>query len=149
MIEYQNLRITKLRAYLFGVVNQIVDNDKYQINADMLSNNINNYSLDKMPVDKNVENWIIDVDKYRDVFSFRGRFPYSQKAINNLKNVGFFEIFESIIKSNNEEGKLPDIENIESIKCLNPGTMNRTDGTTAEFDIQIEITYLENNIKEV
>jgi hypothetical protein len=148
MIEYEDLRITKLRKYLFSVVNQIVDDKKYQINADMLSNDINNYSLDKMPVEKEVESWIIDVEKHRDVFSFRGRFPYSQKVINNLKNVGFFEIFESIIKSNNEKGNLPDIGNIESIRTLNPGTMNSTDGVTAEFDIQIEITYLENNVKE-
>lgn len=148
MIKYKDLRITKLRAYLFNAVNQIVSNDNYQINADMLSNDINNYSLDKMPVDKDVENWIIDVDKYRDVFLFRGRFKYSETVINNLKNVGFFEIFERIIKSNNEKGVLPDIENVESIRTLNAGTMNRTDGTTAEFDIQIEITYLENKEME-
>ena len=44
-------------------------------------------------------------------------------SINNLKNIGFFEEFESIIKSNNDEGILPQIDNIESIesdalKCL-------------------------------
>ena len=143
-MEYQNLRITKLREYLFGIINTLTTNRNYQINADMLSNDINNYSLDKMPVETEIENWIIGVVKRRDVFSFRSRMAYSQDTINNLKNIGFFETFESIIKSNNDKGILPEIENIESIECLNPGTMiANQDGKTAEFEIQIQITYRE------
>ena len=76
-----------------------------------------------------------------DVYSFRSRKLYSQDTINNLKNIGFFEQFENKIKSNNEEGILPNIDGIESIECLNCGTMNNADGNTAEFDIQIQITY--------
>ena len=143
-MEYQKLRITKLREYLFEIINTLTTNRNYQINADMLSNDINNYSLDKMPVETEVENWIIGVVKRRDVFSFRSRMAYSQDTINNLKNIGFFETFESIIKSNNDKGILPEIENIESIECLNPGTMiANQDGKTAEFEIQIQITYRE------
>ena len=36
---------------------------------------------------------------------------------------------------------LPDIEGIESIKCLNCGTLNDAETNTAEFDIQVEIVY--------
>jgi hypothetical protein len=62
-----------------------------------------------------------------------------------LKNIGFFEEFEKIIKSNNDKGVLPEIENIESIECLNSGTMiSNDDGKTGTFDIQIQITYREN-----
>ena len=64
-----------------------------------------------------------------------------QNLINNLKNIGFFEEFEKIIRQNNEQGILPDIENIESIECLNCGTMNIANTNTAEFDIQLQITY--------
>ena len=56
--------------------------------------------------------------------------------------MGFFEQFENAIKSNNDKGILPEIENIESIECLNPFTMIRNDdGKSAEFDIQMRITY--------
>jgi hypothetical protein len=56
--------------------------------------------------------------------------------------MGFFEEFEKLINSNNERGVLPDIDRIESIKCLNPFTMqSNDDGTKAIFDIQIEIKY--------
>ncbi len=134
-------RIAKLREYLFTVIDELSNKTKYQINADMLSNNIDDYSLDKIPTEKEVENWIIGGGVCRDVFSFRSRKAYSQDTINNLANIGFFEEFEKKINSNNQEGILPDIEGIESIECLNQGTMNNAETQTAEFDIQIQITY--------
>lgn len=140
-MEYEDLRISKLREYLFGVINTLTENRNYQINADMLSNDIDNYSLDKIPTASVVERWIMGVEIHRDVYSFRSRMAYSQDTIDNLSNIGFFEQFENAIKTNNEEGILPDIDNIQSIECLNCGTLNNTDGTTAEFDIQIQITY--------
>ena len=142
-MNIEDLRISKLRDYLFEIINTLTENRNYQINANMLSNRIEDYSLDKIPVNTEVENWIIGVDIHRDVYSFRSRKSYSQDTIINLKNMGFFEQFEKIIKSNNDKGILPEIENIESIKCLNCATMNSTEGKQAEFDIQIQITYRE------
>ena len=143
-MEVNDLRISKLRLYLFNIINTLTTNRNYQINADMLSNQVGDYSLDKIPTDTEVESWIIGVVKRRDVYSFRSCKPYSQDTINNLKNIGFFEKFESIIKSNNDKGVLPEIENIESIECLNCGTMiSNDDGKTGTFDIQIQITYRE------
>ena len=141
MIEYEDTRISKLRDYLFNVIDTLTNNSKYQINADMLSNDINNYSIDKIPVQTEVEKWIIGPTIRRDVFSFRSRVAYSQDVINNLENIGFFEKFEDIIKTNNEKGVLPEIDNIEKIECLNCGTMNVANTNTATFDIQIQITY--------
>lgn len=141
-------RISKLREYLFEIINTLTTNRNYQISADYLGN-VGDFSLDKIPTKPNVENWIIGVQKKKDVYSFRSRKFYSQDTINNLKNIGFFEDFERIIKSNNDEGILPDINNIESIECLNCGTFNNQDGTQATFDIQIQITYRDNNEREV
>ena len=137
-------RISKLRDYLFEVVNTLTTNRNYQINADMLGK-VGDYSLDKIPTDNLIERWITGLEKHRDVYSFRSRKAYSQDTINNLKNIGFFEEFESIIKSNNDKGILPDIDGIETIECLNCGTLNSVDGTQATFDIQIQITYIINN----
>ena len=135
------LRISKLRMYLFEIINTLTTNRNYQINANMLSNNVDDYSLDKIPTNTEVENWIIGGGVHRDVYSFRSRKSYSQDTIVNLINVGFFEQFENAIKTNNKQGNLPNIDNIESIECLNCATMNSTDGKQAEFDIQIQITY--------
>lgn len=142
MMDYSEKRITKLRDYLFNIIDTLIaDNDEYQINTNMLSNDINNYSIDKIPTQTTVERWITGIEIHRDVFSFRSRMAYSQDVINNLSNIGFFEDFEAKIYDNNEKGILPEIEGIEKIECLNCGTMNFAETNTAEFDIQIQITY--------
>jgi hypothetical protein len=136
-------RISKLREYLFTILDTMLNSTDYQINANMLANDINNYSLDKIPTSSTVEKWINGTEIHRDVYSFRSRCAYSQDTINNLKNVGFFETFEKIIKSNNNKGILPNIEGIQSIECLNCASMVSAETNTAEFDIQIQITYKE------
>lgn len=144
-MNYEEARITKLRTYLFSIIDTLTTDKKYQINADMLDNDINNYSLNKIPTSSTIEEDIVGTITYRDVFSLTSRKAYSQDVINNLYNIGFFESFEALIKSNNQKGVLPDIKGIQSIKCLNPGTMLSADTNTAEFDIQIEIKYEEEN----
>ena len=141
-------RIDKLRTYLFANLDTLTTDSKYQINANFLGN-IGDFSLDKIPTEIEVENWVVDIEIHKDVYNFRSRKAYSSDEINNLANIGFFEDFENLIKSNNEEGILPDIEGIESIECLNCGTLNSVDGTEAIFDIQIQITYRTNNEREV
>ena len=143
VVDTTELRITKLRTYLISIIDMLLTDTRYSINANMLSADPNNYSLDKIPVDKSVEKWITGDEVHRDVFSFRSRNNYSQDTLNNLINIGFFEIFESIISSNNKQGILPDIQGIQEIKCLNCGSMNNASTNTAEFDIQIEIDYKE------
>ena len=141
IIDTTELRITKLRAYLISIVDMLLTDTRYSINANMLSADPNNYSIDKIPTEPRVEMWITGDAIHRDVYSFRSRNNYSQDTLNNLINVGFFEVFEAIIKSNNKQGILPDIEGIQEIKCLNCGSMVNASTNTAEFDIQIEIDY--------
>lgn len=144
IIDVQNTRIAKLGKYLETILEEL--NSKYKkINADFLGIEINNYSLDKIPTISTIEEDITGSRICRDVYSFRARNPYSSDRLINLKNIGFFEEFESIIKSNNDEGVLPEIDGIESIACLNSGTLNYVDESlkTAVFDIQLQITYEE------
>lgn len=144
----EDYRISKLRNYLFNVINTITTNRNYQISADFLGE-VGDFSLDKIPTNTEIESWIIGIERKRDVYSFRSRKSYGITYIEKIKNIGFFEDFENKIKSNNDEGILPEINNIESIECLNCGTLNNVDGTQATFDIQIQITYRENNEREV
>lgn len=138
-----NLRISKLRLYLFDIIKNL--NEKYkQINVNFLSDDVNNYSLDKIPTEIEIQPWIIGDILHREVYSFRSRMNYSADTIENIENVGFYESFERIIRYNNENGILPDIDGIESISCLNSGTMNNANVNTAEFDIQIQIEYRED-----
>ncbi len=140
-VKTDDLRISKLREYLFGIIDTLLTDKNYQINANMLSNEQINYSLDKIPTSSTVEKWITGDTICKDIYSFRSRVGYSQDTIDNLINVGFFEMFENIINSNNEKGILPEIDGIQSIECLNCASMNNANTNTAEFDIQLQITY--------
>lgn len=143
VVDVERLRVTKLRKYLLDIIDNLLTDKNYQINANMLSADTNNYSLDKIPTASVVETWITGDEIHRDVFSFRSRSNYSQDTLSNLLNVGFFEVFEDTINSNDKKGILPDIKGIESIRCLNCGSMSNATTNTAEFDIQIQITYKE------
>ena len=141
-IEVSNLRVTKLRTYLMDIITELIG--QYgEMNINFLSNEPNNYSLDKIPVVTEVQKWIIGDTLYRDVYSFRSRMNYSADTMTNIENIGFYETFEKIIKQKNDNNDLPDIDGIQSISCLNCGTLNRANTNTAEFDIQIQIEYRE------
>ena len=145
IIDVNNTRIAKLGEYLEPILEEL--NSKYKkINADFLGIDVNNYSLDKIPTASEVETWLTGTKICRDVYSFRSRNAYSSDRLSNLKNIGFFEAFQKIINSNNDNGILPEIDNIESIECLNQGTFNSADasGKTAVFDIQLQIVYRED-----
>ena len=141
-IEVNDLRVTKLRTYLMSVISELIE--QYgEMNINFLSNEPNNYSLDKIPVNPTQEQWIIGNFLNRDVYSFRSRVNYSADTMTNIENIGFFETFEKLIKQKNDNNILPDIDGIQSIRCLNCGSLNNANTNTAEFDIQIQIEYRE------
>lgn len=137
-------RVGKLGKYLENILEKL-NNEYKRVNVDFLGLDVNNYSLDKIPTSSTVEEDITGTRLCRDVYSFRSRNPYSSDRLENIKNIGFFEKFESIIKTNNDKGVLPKIDGIESIVCLNCGTFNSADSSlkTAIFDIQLQIIYEE------
>lgn len=140
--EINDLRITKLRTYLMSVISELIE--QYgEMNINFLSKEPNNYSLDKIPVNPTQEQWIIGNFLNRDVYSFRSRMNYGADTMTNIENVGFFETFEKLIKQKNDNNLLPDIDGIQSISCLNCGSLNNANTNTAEFDIQIQIEYRE------
>lgn len=144
-MDVNEYRITKTRAYLVEIIQTLTTNNNFQINADMLGN-VDDYSLDKISTESVVTRWVNGKARCRDVYSFRSRKAYSKDTINNLKNIGFFEQFAEKIETNNRKGILPNINGIESIECLNDGTMISTDdGNSAIFDIQIQVTYIKDN----
>ena len=141
-IEVSDLRVTKLRVYLMNIITELIG--QYgEMNINFLSNEPNNYSLDKIPVVTEVQKWITGDTLNRDVYSFRSRMNYSADTITNIENIGFYETFEKIIKQKNDSNDLPEINGIQSISCLNCGSLNNANTNTAEFDIQIQIEYRE------
>ena len=140
----EDLRIQKIIDYVTDLIKEL-NSDYLQVNADWLGIEASNYSVDKVPVDSNMEKWIIQCFVKRDVYTLRTRENYSSDVINNLQNIGFFEKLERKINSNNSKGIRPKISGIESITCLTAGALNSVDPSlkTAEFSIQVQLTYRE------
>ena len=69
-----------------------------------------------------------------------------QDRVEKKARAGLTREFEKKIKYNNKNGILPNITNIESIECLNCGTMlSNDDMNSAIFDIQIQVTYIDDD----
>jgi hypothetical protein len=111
------------------------------MNVNFLSNEIDNYSITKMPTKSIVETSITGERIMKDVYQFSGKFTYGSEVAENLNNIGFWEEFEEKIYSNNEKGVLPDISNVIEIKCLNCGSMRVANSQDCEMTIQIQIDY--------
>ena len=138
-METENLRITKLKEYTTNVIKEIAN--FRGINVDILPQEIDNYSLSKIPEDSLVRSYIDGTEEHQDTYTLRSKRNYSYNEQTNLSNIGFFEIFENKIWNNNRKGVLPDITGIKQIECLNCGTLNIADSNSAIFDIQLRITY--------
>ena len=137
-------RTEQLKSYLMDVLNDM-RKEFEMLNINFLSSEIDNYSLDKIPTQSVIETTITGKQKKKDVYNFRSRNAYGSNEAINLSNMGFWETFERVIYSNNEQGILPNIDGIYEIKCLNCGSLQRAETQTCEMSIQIEIDYLDND----
>lgn len=135
----EKLRVSKIREYFLTILSNVTK----KLNVDFLDSKIDSYSISRLPVEPLVEKWIISTAKKREVYNFVSRKVYSADLESNLSNIGFYEKFEKTIADNNKQKILPDIKNIESIECLNCGTLQNNETNTAVFSVQIEIVYRE------
>ena len=135
------MRIEEIKNYIVGIISDILNNNNYVMNIDFLSNEVNSYSIDKIPTDTSVEKWLNGTEIHKEVYLLRSRFFYGEDEANNLENIGFYETLEQKIKEKNDSGNLPTIEGIEEIRCLNCGSINNVSSNTAEFNMQIQIIY--------
>lgn len=141
-MEIKDTRIYKLREYLMEILDTLLSSDEYQLNANFLSEEIGNYSLDKLPTEYE-EKWIIGPTIKKEVYELRTRNNYGTNVLDNLSNIGFFEAFEKEIENKNKNKDFPKINGIEKIECLNCGTLSDVNSPdTAEFSVQIQITFL-------
>ena len=134
-------RAESLINYLYDVIDEIKTGD-YEIKADFLEDNVNSYSIDRLPLSRVEERWIIG-KLCQDTYTFRSRFRYTSDQADQLANIGFWETFEKLIEEKNHAEQWPEIDGIEGIECLDSGSVAYADDNTCEMNIQIKITYRE------
>ena len=133
--------IDKLRNYFFEL--GIIDGNS-NINVDFLSNEPIQYVIEPIPVEPIIKAYKDGGSLRQFVFQFGSREYFGADVVQNMANTEFYEEFSALIEDNNRKGVLPKIDGIQSIECLNNGTINEDNTDNAKYVIQMRITYYKN-----
>ena len=112
-----------------------------KINIDFIKNNTNEYIIEPIPIEPIYKQYVDGRAIRQYVFQFSSLNYLTSEVINNLLNSEFYENFSKIIEENNKKGILPKIEGIQSIECLNIGTIENEEQNKAKYSIQMRILY--------
>lgn len=112
-----------------------------KINVDYLKDDINNYSIDKTPVNPILKTYSDGGTLRQITLDFSVQAPLSSQSIVNLTNSKFCEDFMDWIEEQNKINKLPKIPGITQIMCTSPGYVLHKTETTAIYVIQINCQY--------
>ena len=132
--------IEKIREYFINNVSLAKEYDN--ILADFLGENATTYSIEPIPTEKVFRQYRDGSSLNQFVFQFSSREYYDDSVAQNINNLDFYERFENEIENNNYNNILPDIKGIQSIECLNNGTIQDISQGLAKYAIQMRITYL-------
>ena len=133
--------ISKIRQYFFDL--GIIDENS-NINVDFLSNKPIEYVIEPIPMEPVIRQYADGSSLRQFVFQFGSREYFGADVIQNMRNTEFYEDFSELIEDNNKKGVLPKINGIQSIECLNNGTINEDNTDNAKYVIQMRITYYKN-----
>ena len=132
--------IEKIRQYFIDYVS--LAEEYNNILADFLEEDAVNYSIEPIPTEPIVRNYADGSSLNQFVFQFGSREFYDNSIAQNINNLDFYERFERQIEENSNKGILPNIKGIQSIECLNNGTIQNIQDGLAKYAIQMRITYL-------
>ncbi|MEG0873039.1 MAG: hypothetical protein RSG48_03660 [Clostridia bacterium] len=110
-----------------------------KIAVSYLDKGIDSYSIDEIPSNPILKEYKAGDKLLQKTFDFTVKAPFSE--LENLKNSQFCEDFSDWIVEQQALKILPEIENIQKIKCITPGYVIQTNDTTAIYVIQMQIVW--------
>ena len=131
--------IDELKNYFIKHVT--LTNEFINILADFLNEEVTSYSIEPIPTDYILKQYRDGGSLRQLVFNFTSREYYDNSVAQNIENLDFYEKFQEEIETNNKNGVLPKIKGIQSIECLNNGTIQSEENGTGKYAIQMRITY--------
>jgi len=130
--------IEKIRKYF--IENDIIDENS-RINVDFLGEEPTEFALIPIIVNPILEKYIDGSSLRQFQFQLLSCNYYGADVMQNITNSTFYEELYKMIEKYNRLKKLPDIDGIESIECLNSGGIVNAQTNTARYSIQMKITY--------
>lgn len=131
--------VDKLRQYFLE--NVTLAEEFKNILADFLGDDATDYTIETIPIEPVLKSYTDGGYLGQLTFQFGSREYYDDSEMQNIENLDFYERFQKEIEYNNEHNILPDIEGIQSIECLDNGTIQSVENKTAKYVIQMRITY--------
>lgn len=117
----------------------ILNNKK--VNIDFIKNNTNEYIIEPIPIEPIYRQYTDGRAIRQYVFQFSSLNYLTSEVVNNLLNSEFYESFGKVIEENNNKKILPKVDGIQSIECLNIGTIENEQENKAKYSIQMRILY--------
>ena len=115
--------------------------NKGKVNLDYIKEKPQSYSIDETPVEPVLNEFRDGGRRLQIQFDFSIQANFS--VLENIKNSRFCDDFTKWIYEQNKKGNLPEIDGIDSIKCLGRGTILQTTETTAIYVIPMQVAYIE------
>lgn len=132
--------IEKIRKYF---IEHVTLADEFEnILADFLEKDATSYSIEPIPTEYILTKYADGGSLRQFVFQFGSREFYDNSVMQNIENLNFYEKIQKEIEENNKKKILPDIEGIQSIECLNNGSIQDVESGLAKYIIQMRITYI-------
>lgn len=116
------------------------------VNVDFLPNDPESYSIEEVPIDPIITNYVDGSSTRQFVFVFASRLFYSDELRNNIDNCGFFEDFQNWLEECTENDILPEMAEgciPFSIRALSSGYLFDIAGNmqNARYQIQCQLIY--------
>lgn len=138
-MEDSKIIVEKLKDYFNEYVT--LTEEFENILVDFLGKEAVTYTIEPIPTEYILKPYTDGSSLRQFVFQFSSREFYDESVAQQISNLGFYEKFQNEIERNNNRKILPDIDGIQSIECLNYGTIQDIQTGTAKYSIQMRITY--------
>lgn len=116
------------------------------LSVDSLSKEPINYSIDTMPADPIVFQYVDGSSVNQHVFTFNSKEVFGSNT-DNLENLGFYERLTEWIKEQNKIGHYPKLEGNRvpvKLEASTGGYLFDAETNTGTYQIQLRLLYLEN-----
>lgn len=117
-----------------------------RLNVDFLGPNATEYTINSIPTDEVLKEYVDGGKLKQYVFVFGSREFYGPDVLQNIENSGFYEKFSDWLEEKTELGELPLLEGNKesnSIEAISSGYLLSATEDTGQYQIQIRLVYYE------
>lgn len=141
--------IDGLRDYIRKCPHLDTFNNAIRVNVNYLAPNADTYSIEEVPTEPILKQYI-NGDSIRQYgFIFTSREPYGADVLQNIDNSGFYERFSEWVETQNNKEIFPildgGLEPLE-IKVTSTGYAFAVTEDTAQFQIQMRLKYYKGKV---